>query len=120
MLVKGTTFIRKGHVWFNLSEPSCTSPYVLCVNLTCLDDDCPDDECPLRHADYAWIKKDYPTTVAFTRPYIWNADKIEACLKNGELQKPHEGDIPAATLSKIIKIAKTSRELSDEKKAFLA
>jgi len=90
------------------------------VNLTCLDDECIDDECSISHAEYAWIKKDYPTTVAFSWSQIWDASKIEACLKCGILHKPHNGDIPAATLCKIIKIAKTSRELSDEKKAFLA
>ena len=119
MLPKGTTFFRSKHVWFTLSEPSRTNRDVLCVNLTCLDEECPDDECQVTHAEFAWVKEGYLTTVAFSRAQIWNADKLLSCLQSGSLSKPHGGDIPPATISKIIEIAKRSRELSDDQKALL-
>ena len=119
MLPKGTTFKRIGHVWFNLTEPKGTNRKVLCVNFTCLDEECPDDECPITSAEYNWVKGSYPTTIAFSRAQIWDADKIAACLKSRELRKPHQGDVPATTVMKVYRIAILSRELSDEKRALL-
>lgn len=119
MLICGTTFIRSGHVWFNITEPSKDEPLVLCVNLTCLDEDCPDDECRITKEDYGWIRDGYPTTIAFSRAKTWNALNILKCLENGSLGKPHQGDVPAKTVAKVIKAALTSKELSDDKKQML-
>jgi hypothetical protein len=52
VLPKGTTFIRDGHIWFNLTEPAKNCSLVLCVNLTTMDDDCVDDECFVQASDY--------------------------------------------------------------------
>ncbi len=120
MLPRGTTFIRSEHIWFNLTEPTIQNPYVLCVNFTCLDDECQDDECPITKVDYAWIKEGYPTTIAFSRAQIWDANKIIACLQSGALRKPRQGDVPQATVLKVIKIAMTSRELNDDLRAMLS
>jgi hypothetical protein len=119
VLRRGTTFIRIGHIWFNITEPSPESPLVLCVNFTALDDECPDDECPISRAEYRWVKDDYPTTVAFSRARLWNANSIEKCLKTGELRKPRQGDVPPRTVLKVIRIAITSRELNGDVKLFL-
>ena len=119
MLNKGTTFIRNGHIWFNITEPKPDNRDVLCVNLTSLDEDCPDDECPITRSEYGWVKAGYPTTIAFSRAKIWNADKIAACLQSKELKKPHQGDVPAATVLKVIGVAWASRELSDALRAML-
>ena len=119
MLSKGTTFIRKGHVWFNLTEATDKNRYVLCVNFTCLDDECIDDECQLENADYSWIEKGYPTTIAFSFAQTWDADKIENCLKSGHLRKPDNGDVPISTVDKVIKVAKTSNHLSPDKRALI-
>ena len=119
MLDKGTTFIRAGHVWFNISEPTATNRKVLCVNLTCLDDECPDDECTISPVEYSWVKEGYLTTVAFSRAKVWDADNILACLKNGTLSQPGHGNIPANTISKVVKIALSSKELSDNLKDLL-
>jgi len=119
VLAKGTTFIRHGHIWFNLSEPTKQNPEVLCVNFTCMDEECPDDECPISRAEYNWVKDDYPTTIAFSRAKVWDSGKIEACLANGELRKPHQGNVPKATVQKVIETAKKSRELSADQKDFL-
>jgi hypothetical protein len=119
MLPKGTTFIRHRHIWFNISEPTKQDPLVLCVNFTCLDEECPDDECPITRAEYNWIEENYPTTVAFSRAQLWDATKLEACLQSGALRKPRQGDVPANTVLKVIKVALVSRELNPEFRAFL-
>jgi hypothetical protein len=114
VLAKGTTFIIHGHIWFNITEPTEQNPYVLCVNFTALDEDCPDDECPISRAEYAWVKDDYPTTIAFSRAKIWDAGKILRCLKDGTLRKPRQGNVPHATVLKVIKVALNARELSND------
>lgn len=120
MLLKGTTFIRYGHIWFNLTEPDVKDPHVLCVNFTCLDDQCPDDECQISMEEYDWVKEDYPTVIAFSRARLWDAAKIVACLKSGFLRKPHQGDVPAATVAKVFEAALKSKELSADLKLWLA
>ena len=121
MLPRGTTFIRDGHVWFNISEPTTANQQVLCVNLTSLDEDCPDDECLIACAEYSWVDDRHPTptAVAFSRARLWDAQKLIMCLKKGILKKPRQGDIPKTTVAKIVKLAVNSRELSEELKAFL-
>jgi len=119
MLPKGTTFIRHEHIWFNISEPTQECSDVLCVNFTCLDDECPDDECPITPQEYAWVKVGYPTTIAFSRAKIWDAKKIVACIQSGELRKPHQGNVPATTVLKVIKVALIARELNDDFRALL-
>ena len=119
MLKKGTSFILNGHLWFNLTEPTAQNSHVLCVNLTCLDDECPDDECQITHVDYGFVKIGYPTAVAFSRARVWDSNNIIKHLGNGTLGKPGQGDVPAATVSKVVKIARTSRELSKDFKALL-
>jgi hypothetical protein len=119
VLAKGTTFIRSGHIWFNLTEPTRHSPLVLCVNLTTLDDECPDDECLIESSEYSWVEDGHPTTIAFSRARIWDAEKIESCLADGKLKKPHDGDISKSTLNKILKIALKSGQLNCDFKKFL-
>jgi hypothetical protein len=119
VLPKGTTFIRNGHIWFNLTEPTAQNRFVLCVNFTCLDQECVDDECPISNQEYAWVKNNYPTTIAFSFAQIFDANKIEACLINGTLRKPDEGDVPVATVLKVTTIGRTSRELHEEKRRLL-
>jgi hypothetical protein len=119
MLCKGTTFIWDGHVWFTISEATQANSKVVCVNLTTLDDECPDDECLLSSTDYAWIEKSHPTAVAFSRHRLLRADKIAQVIASGSLKVPAEGNIPAATLSKVIGAARTSRELGDDVRAML-
>lgn len=94
MLCKGTTFLWDGHLWFTLSDPTKTDLQVVCVNLTTLDDECPDDECLLSHSDYAWIEKNHPTAVAFSRHKLHNAEKIAAVIASGGLRVLLEGNIP--------------------------
>jgi hypothetical protein len=112
VLAKGTTFIRKGHVWFNLTVPTARRPYVVCVNFTTLDEDCPDDECLITESEYVWV--DHPTSIAFSRAQLWDGRKIAECLMRGELRKPREGDVPTATVDKVYRAAILSRELSDD------
>jgi hypothetical protein len=119
VLPKGTTFIRHGHIWFNLTEPKEKNRHVLCVNFTCLDDECTDDECPITRAEYDWVKDEYPTTIAFSRAQIWDADKIAKCLETRTLRKPRQGNVPATTVMKVYCVALLSRELSDDLRAFL-
>jgi hypothetical protein len=119
VLPKGTAFIFGGHVWFNLSEPAPQKPQVLCVNFTSLDEECQDDECVITHVEYSWIRGNYPTTVAFSRARAWDSRNIVSCLKSGQLHKPSQGDVPANTVAKVIKAALTSRELSEELKAYI-
>jgi hypothetical protein len=119
VLSKGTTFIRNGHIWFNLTEPDGKDPHVLCVNFTCLDEQCPDDECQINSAEYNWVKDDYPTVIAFSRARLWDAGKIVACLKKGLIRKPDQGDVPPATVAKVIQVALKSRELSADFKLWL-
>ena len=119
MLPKGTSFIRRGHIWFTLTEPIKGNPDVLCVNLTTLDDECVDDECFITPSDYWWVEDNHRTVVAFSRARIWNATKIVETLKEGTLRKPREGDIPPATIVKIVKAALKSNQLSNDLKAML-
>jgi len=84
-----------------------------------MDEDCRDDECPITPAEYSWVKDDYPTTVAFSRAKVWNADKILTCLGNGALRKPHQGNVPPTTILKVIGVALISRELSDKLRKLL-
>jgi len=81
VLEKGTTFIRSGHIWFNLTEPKKHDSSVLCVNFTTLDDECPDDECQILPSEYKWIENNHPTVIAFSRARIWDAEKIKSCLE---------------------------------------
>ena len=120
MLPKGTTFIKSGHIWFNITEPTAQNPSVLCVNLTCLDSECPDDECIITGAEYGWIKDGYPTTVAFSRARSWDANKILECLRSGTLRKPRQGDVPQSTVSKVVRVALTARELNSDLRAMLS
>jgi hypothetical protein len=119
VLAKGTTFIRHGHIWFNITEPTERNPYVLCVNFTCMDEDCPDDECPISRAEYNWVKDNYPTVIAFSRARIWDANKILKCLADGHIRKPRQGNVPPATVSKVIKVALTARELNNDLRVLL-
>lgn len=119
MLEKGTTFIRSGHIWFNLTEPKKHDSSVLCVNFTTLDDECPDDECQILPSEYKWIENNHPTVIAFSRARIWDAEKIKSCLVSGTLKKPRFGDVPKSTVSKVLKIAQKSRELNSDLKKFL-
>jgi hypothetical protein len=119
VFAKGTTFIRDRHIWFNITEPTPNDPYVLCVNFTCLDEECPDDECPVTREEYGWIMENYATTIAFSRARLWDANKISECLKNGSLRKPRQGDVPIATMMKVIAVAKVSRELSADLRRLL-
>lgn len=119
MLPKGTTFIRHGHIWFNITEPTAQNPHVLCVNLTCLDEDCPDDECTISPEEYNWVKDGYPTAIAFSRAKMWDANKIKWCLQNGDLRKPKQGDVPLKTVAKVIKAALNARELNNDLRTLL-
>jgi hypothetical protein len=116
---KGTTFIRDGHIWFNLTEPTKHCSKVLCVNFTTLDEECPDDECQIKPSEYKWIEDGHPTTIAFSRAKIWDADKINSCLKAGTLKKPHHGDVPKTTVQKVLKVAEKSIQLSGDFKKLL-
>jgi hypothetical protein len=84
-----------------------------------LDDDCPDDECLITRAEYNWVQDGYPTTMAFSRAKIWDSNKILACLQDGTLRKPRQGDVPPKTVLKVIKIAMTARELNGDLRALL-
>lgn len=119
MLLRGTAFIRGQHVWFSITEPTALHSNVLCINLTSLDEECPDDECQLTNADYAWVKDGHKTAVAFSRAQIFDPVKIEKCIRSGILKTPHQGNVPAITLEKVIAAARSSRELSSDKKALL-
>jgi hypothetical protein len=48
-----------------------------------------------------------------------DATKMEACLQTGALRKPRQGDVPANTVMKVIKVALVSRDLNPEFRAFL-
>ena len=119
MLEKGTTFIRQGHIWFNLTEPTRHSTSVLCVNLTTLDDECPDDECLIECAEYKWVEDGHPTAIAFSRARIWDSEKIESSLANGTLKKPHHGDVSKTTVNKVLKVAAKSVQLNSDFKKLL-
>lgn len=118
-MTTGTAFVWDGHIWFVLSNPRKNSGKVLCANLTTLDEECPDDECPLAHPDYAWIQPNHKTTVAFSRAKVWEVSKIEKAIAAGIIKQPTPNTIPSVTISKIIQRAKSSRELSPEKRAML-
>jgi len=115
----GTAFYRHEHPYFVISDPALNDGMVLCVNLTTFDDECVDNECHLDQNDYAWINPNHPTVVAFSRAQVWNASKIEECLRNGNLQPVNPPIVPAVTIAKVVAVAKKSDELSPEKKALL-
>jgi hypothetical protein len=119
VVVLGTAFYRVGHPFFVISDPAANNGKVLCVNLTTLDEDCPDDECILDENDYAWIKPNHPTAVAFSRARVWDAVKLDHCLQSGELHPANPPIVPAVTVAKVVAAAKIARELSADKKAFL-
>ena len=73
----------------------------------------------ITRAEFNWVKDDYPTTIAFSRAKIWDANKIAECLENGTLRKPNQGNVPIATVSKVIKAALVSKELSDDLRELL-
>ena len=118
-VVRGSAFFRAGHPFFVLSDPALNAGKVLCVNLTTLDDECADDECILDENDYAWIKPNHPTAVAFSRARVWDVTKLEYCLETGFLKPAHPPIVPAATIEKVLAVAKTARELSPDQKALL-
>jgi hypothetical protein len=89
------------------------------VNLTTLDDECPDDECVLGNADYAWIRPNHPTAVAFSRARIWDLAKLEAAIKSGLIKIPHPDMVPNATVLKVAAIAVKSVELRKDAKRML-
>jgi hypothetical protein len=89
------------------------------VNFTTLDDECPDDECSIQPSEYKWIKDDHPTAIAFSRARIWDSKKIVDCLARGILKKPSSGDVPKATVNKVLKIALKSVELNSDFKKLL-
>jgi hypothetical protein len=117
--VLGTAFYREGHPFFVISDPAANGGKVLCVNLTTLDEDCVDDECILDENDYAWIKPNHPTVVAFSRARVWDAALIDQCLQNGYLHAPNPPVVPAATVAKVVTIGQNARELSPDHRAFL-
>jgi len=92
---------------------------VLLVNLTTLDDECPDDECILNETDYAWIKQNHPTAVAFSKFRIWNVARLSAAIGLKLVSAAHPRSIPSATISKIVSAGKASRELSGKAKRML-
>ena len=119
MLEKGTTFIRSGHIWFNLTEPTKHNSRVLCVNFTTLDAECPDDECQIQSSEYKWIEDNHPTAIAFSRARLWDAEKIKSCLADGTLKKPRFGNVPKSTVNKVLKIAAKSIQLNSDFKKLL-
>lgn len=119
MIVLGTAFYRHDHPYFVISDPASNDGKVLCVNLTTFDEDCIDNECHLDRTDYAWIKPNHPTVVAFSRAQVWDGSKIDHCLQDGTLQPVNPPIVPAATVAKVVAIAKTSLELSPDKKMLL-
>lgn len=119
MLEKGTTFIRSGHIWFNLTEPTKHNSRVLCVNFTTLDAECPDDECQIQSSEYKWIEDNHPTAIAFSRARPWDAEKIKSCLADGTLKKPRFGNVPKSTVNKVLKIAAKSIQLNSDYKKLL-
>ena len=119
MIQIGCAFYRHEHPHFVISDPAANGGKVLCVNLTTFDDECPDDECILDVDDFAWIKPAHPTVVAFSKAKIWDAVKIDACLKAGELHPVNPPVVPANTIAKVVAAAKFSRELSRDHKAML-
>lgn len=119
MLVSGFAFWRNGHPWFVLTDPVPKSGNAVFVNLTTLDEECIDAECVLSDSDYAWIEKNHPTAVAFSRAEVWDVLKIEAAVNKGLLKTHKTPPIPAATLAKVRSIAKTARELSNDLKKLL-
>jgi hypothetical protein len=84
-----------------------------------LDEFCLDDECLLENRDYCWIEKGHTSAVAFSKAREWDVAKIEWAINNGVLSCPHQGPVPKATVVKVVKIAKNSKELSGDFKAFL-
>ncbi len=119
MLTLGKAFIWDGHVWFVLSIPDCGNGHVLCVNITSLHDNCADDECILEHSDYCWIQEGHKSVIAFSRARLWDAKKVALAIKDGLVKCPRHGDVPKATVSKVIESALKSRELSKEMKILL-
>jgi hypothetical protein len=119
VLEKGTTFIRSGHIWFNLTEPTKHNSRVLCVNFTMLDAECPDDECQIQSSEYKWIEDNHPTAIAFSRARLWDAEKIKSCLADGTLKKPRFGNVPKSTVNKVLKIAAKSIQLNSDYKKLL-
>lgn len=119
MIAVGTAFFYKNHAFFVISDPAANSGDVLCVNLTTCDEECVDDECLLDHIDYAWIEVGHRTAVAFSRAQIFKAANIDQCLQSGLLKAVNPPVVPAATVAKVVAIAKTARELSRNKKAML-
>ena len=119
MVSQGDAFYRSGHPWIVLTDPNHVSGKVLCVNLTTFDDECSDDECVLNEQDYIWIEVGHPTAVAFSRAIIIDVAKLDEWLINGNLTRVNPAQVPAQTVTKIIDIARNSRELSDEKKELL-
>lgn len=119
MAALGAAFYRVGHPFFIISDPAANGGKVLCVNLTTLDDECSDDECILNENDYAWIEPNHPTAVAFSRARVWDVAKLDQCLQNGFLKAANPPIVPAATVAKVVAIARNARELSPDKKAFL-
>jgi hypothetical protein len=119
VLAQGSAFFKDGHVWFILSDPTANNRSVLCVNITTLDDDCPDDECILDHTDYEWIERGHKSAIAFSRARTWRLVMIETALARGILTTPFHRILPQATITKVLRAAKNSRELSQDKKSLL-
>jgi hypothetical protein len=119
VIALGTAFYRREHPYFVISDPASNDGKVLCVNLTTLDEDCIDDECCLDENDYAWIKPNHPTVVAFSRAQVWDSSKIEQCLRDGTLDPVTPPIVPSATIAKVVAIAKVSRELSPDMRKLL-
>lgn len=105
MLTPGQAFWRIDHPWIIITDPIPQSGKVLCVNLTTLDEDCVDDQCILSSADYAWIKRDHPTAVAFSYAQSYDIEKLESAIQKGLLKPVTPPKIPSGTLRKIREVA---------------
>jgi phage terminase large subunit-like protein len=119
MATPGTAFWRNAHVWVIITDPVPTSGDVVCVNLTTFDTYCADDECVLTDKDFAWIKPNHPTAVAFSYARAWKIEKIVAEIQRGTLKLSQPPAVPAGTLEKIRNAATTSARLSNYMKALL-
>jgi hypothetical protein len=117
VLVRGTAFLLKDHLWFVLSDPSHSSGKVLCVNLTTPGGFCEDDECFLTTEDYSWIK--HRSVVAFSFAKIGDTEKLDEAINTGALCQPKQCVLPISTIEKVVLAGNRSIQLNDEVRELL-